>query len=133
MTRDAPVRTHAQPGPAPALEVLPGMLLQVTVPAGLQPGDPMSIEYEGQEFTITVPDGCFEGMAIEVDLPVGEDSTPPPPPAANVSVEVVVPDGVFAGEEFLVEFDGQQFNIAVPEGCGPGDPIQVEVPISKGD
>ncbi len=107
------------------------MLLQVTVPAGLQPGDPMSIEYEGQEFNITVPDGCFEGMAIEVDLPVGEDSTPPPPPAANVSVEVVVPDDVFAGEEFLVEFDGQQFNIAVPEGCGPGDPIQVEVPAAS--
>lgn len=43
-------------------------------------------------------------------------------------IEVAIPDGVGPGEEFLVEFNGTQFNIAVPDGCGPGDAIQVEVP-----
>jgi len=43
-------------------------------------------------------------------------------------VEVAIPDGVGAGQEFTVEFNGQQFNIGVPDGCGPGDVISVEVP-----
>jgi len=43
-------------------------------------------------------------------------------------IEVGIPDGVGPGDEFLVEFNGTQFNIGVPDGCGPGDMIQVEVP-----
>jgi len=43
-------------------------------------------------------------------------------------IEVAIPDGVGPGDEFLVEFDGTQFNIGVPDGCGPGMMIQVEVP-----
>mmetsp|Transcript_7037 Transcript_7037/g.18505 ORF Transcript_7037/g.18505 Transcript_7037/m.18505 type:complete len:280 (-) Transcript_7037:555-1394(-) len=43
-------------------------------------------------------------------------------------IEIAIPDGVGPGEEFLVDFNGTQFNIAVPDGCGPGDTIQVEVP-----
>ena len=50
------------------------------------------------------------------------------PMEAPQIIEVAIPDGVGEGEEFLVEFDGTQFNIAVPEGCGPGMLIQVEVP-----
>ena len=46
------------------------MLLTVQIPAGLFPGDPLTVEVSGQSFTVTVPDGCVAGMDLEVDLPV---------------------------------------------------------------
>ena len=47
-------------------------LMQIEVPDGVGPGDPMSVFAGDQEFTITVPDGVGPGMLIEVDLPVDE-------------------------------------------------------------
>ena len=98
------------------------------MPDGIGPGDAMNIMVGEQEFTITVPDGVFAGMTLEVDLPVDEE----PPPGAGPSeppqsVEVVIPDGCYPGMEFTVTFEGREFNIAVPDGCNPGDPIIVEV------
>ena len=49
------------------------MLLTVTVPEGLGPGDSMLIAApDGQEFELCVPDGCFGGSSIDVELPVTE-------------------------------------------------------------
>ena len=49
------------------------MLLTVTVPDGLYPGDTMVVSApDGQQFDICVPDGCFAGATIDVDLPVGD-------------------------------------------------------------
>lgn len=42
-------------------------------------------------------------------------------------VELIVPDGVAEGEEFLIDFEGQNLFVACPSGCGPGDPISIEV------
>ena len=35
-------------------------------------------------------------------------------------VTVNVPDGVFEGQEFLLEYEGQQLTVCCPDGCGPG-------------
>ena len=43
------------------------------------------------------------------------------------AVEVCVPDGVSAGQEFDIELDGMQFTVSCPSGCGPGDAIVIEV------
>jgi len=49
------------------------MLLSVTVPEGLEPGDSMLIAApDGQEFELCVPDGCFGGTLIDVELPIAE-------------------------------------------------------------
>ena len=49
------------------------MLLTVTVPEGLGPGDSMLVAApNGQEFELCVPDGCFGGAMIDVELPVEE-------------------------------------------------------------
>ena len=49
------------------------MLLTVTVPEGLGPGDSMLIAApNGQEFELCVPDGCFGGELIDVELPITE-------------------------------------------------------------
>ena len=42
-------------------------------------------------------------------------------------VDLVIPDGVFAGQEMSVEWGGVTYSIAVPEGVGPGQEITVEL------
>jgi len=46
---------------------------------------------------------------------------------------VTVPDGIFAGDEFVIEFDGQQLSVVCPDGCQGGDAINLTVPASGGD
>ena len=99
------------------------MLLTVVVPDGLLPGDSFVVTAEdGREFSVVVPDGVMGNVAIEVEV----DNDPAPP--MNTTIEVNIPGGLFVGDEFIVEYGGQEFNVAVPDGCGPGDVIQVDVP-----
>ena len=104
-------------------------LLKVVVPAGLLPGDTMTIAFGPEEFTIEVPDGVYAGDEMTVDLPTTEDS----PQEATATVTVVVPDGCYPGDEFTVEFEGLTFNIAVPDGFGPGLELDVEVPAAHAE
>ena len=96
----------------------------LTVPDGVYGGDEFTLEYEGTTLSVVCPAGCRPGDAVNLTVDV--------PPANNNTVSVTVPDNVYEGEEFTVEFDGQAFNIAVPAGCGPGMEITVEVPSSRG-
>lgn len=52
--------------------------------------------------------------------------------AAATMVTVTVPDGVFEGQEFLLEYEGQQLAVCCPDGCGPGSDITLEVPVATG-
>jgi hypothetical protein len=107
------------------------MLLQVTVPEGLQAGDTMMVGHHGQEFAITVPEGVQGGCLLDVDLPIDDSCagvTSLPSLPSPSSVIVVVPDGCYEGDEFTVSFNSKEFNICVPGGCQGGDEIEVEVP-----
>ena len=108
------------------------MPVEVTVPEGIYCGDMFTVDYCGGAYDIMCPDGCGPGMAIVVDLPAGP---PPEQPAETVTtpVEVVVPDGVFGGDYFTVDFDGQAYDITCPEGCGPGAPIIVDLPVGPAE
>lgn len=102
-------------------------LLTVEIPAGLRAGDEMSVEGpDGNVYTVAVPAGLRGGMAMEVDLPDG------PGPSGSASgtqpVELVVPDGIYSGQPFTVEFMGTNYEIVCPDGCGAGDAIVVELP-----
>lgn len=98
----------------------------VTVPDGVYAGDGFVIEFDGQQLSVTCPDGCGPGDAINLEVPAGDGSGGGGSGAQMV--EITVPDGCFEGMEFTVEFEGRQFNITTPDGCGPGDAIQIEVP-----
>lgn len=100
----------------------------MTIPEGIYCGDIFNVDYCGGTYDITCPDGCGPGMAIVVDLPAG---TPPEQPAETTTtpVEVVVPDGVFSGDYFSVDFAGMTYDITCPEGCGPGAAIIVDLPV----
>lgn len=47
---------------------------------------------------------------------------------ATTMVTVNVPDGVYEGMEFIMEYEGQSLNVVCPDGCGPGSEINLEVP-----
>lgn len=47
---------------------------------------------------------------------------------ATTSVEIVVPDGCFAGMEFTVEWGDTSYNITVPDGVGAGQLLTIELP-----
>lgn len=51
---------------------------------------------------------------------------------ATTMVTVNVPDGVFEGQEFMLEYEGQQLAVTCPEGCGPGSEINLEIPVPEG-
>ena len=42
---------------------------------------------------------------------------------------VVVPDGLCAGDEFIVTAGGCQFHVCVPAGCSSGSDIHVDLPV----
>lgn len=46
-------------------------------------------------------------------------------------VTVTVPDGVFEGEEFTLEYAGTQLSVVCPPGCQPGDPINLTVDVPQ--
>ena len=110
------------------------MLLTVVVPHGLRPGDTMDVEAAGQNFTVTVPDGCGAGMELQIDLPVEEEGGGGGDDSGTQQVELVVPDDVLPGMAFNVETDwGGVFEIVSPDGCAPGDAIVVELPARPPD
>ena len=96
------------------------MLMLVTIPGNLQPGDLFSVAASGQEWSITCPDGVFGGQELEVELPI-EDEEPHQTgcaPSYSDFVDVSVPDGIGPGDEFLVELcDGFQFYVMAPAGA----------------
>ena len=48
------------------------------------------------------------------------------------SMEVVVPDGCFEGDRFVMTTpDGRELDVIVPDGCIAGDAITVDVPLPK--
>jgi hypothetical protein len=97
----------------------------VQVPDGVYEGMEFTLEYEGTALSVVCPAGCGPGDEINLQIDV-----PPGGGAAPQSVQVVVPDGCYAGSVFTVEFDGTSFDITVPDGCGPGMEITVDVPNS---
>lgn len=107
------------------------VLCTVVVPPGLLPGDEFVVAAaDGQEFSISVPDGVCGDVAIEVDLPSGEPGVEEDTVASEIErVVVTVPDGVYAGETFHVQSTwGGVFELAVPIGLQPGDQLEVDLP-----
>ena len=95
--------------------------VEVQVPPGLYEGDTFVVSTaDGQEFNVIVPPGCAEGSLLTVAVP---------PMGGPQPFEVQVPDGLLAGDAFLVAMEnGQELEVFVPDGCQGGDIILVDLP-----
>ena len=98
----------------------------LTVPDGVFAGMDMAVEWDGVTYNIAVPEGVGPGQEITVELPSAGGA--PPATAGMTPVTLTVPDGLYAGMDMAVEWGGVSYNIAVPEGVGPGQEITVELP-----
>eukprot|EP00966_Prymnesium_polylepis_P315597 7292390-Prymnesium_polylepis.1 len=104
--------------------------MQVEIPQGLIPGDQMAVHADGTEFVVVVPDGCYEGDLIEVDVPAVDET--PPLAAGTEQVQIAIPGGCFAGDPISVQATwGGAFEVVVPDGCRPGDIIEVDLPTQE--
>ena len=69
------------------------VLMQLAVPAGVGPGDQMTVSASGQEWVVTVPETVGPGEQIEVDLPVQE----------HEELQLTIPEGCQAGDLMSVQ------------------------------
>eukprot|EP00441_Pelagodinium_beii_P047254 CAMPEP_0197619818 /NCGR_PEP_ID=MMETSP1338-20131121/806_1 /TAXON_ID=43686 ORGANISM="Pelagodinium beii, Strain RCC1491" /NCGR_SAMPLE_ID=MMETSP1338 /ASSEMBLY_ACC=CAM_ASM_000754 /LENGTH=135 /DNA_ID=CAMNT_0043188863 /DNA_START=59 /DNA_END=463 /DNA_ORIENTATION=- len=103
--------------------------VDIEVPDGCKPGDVITVEVNGQDVDLEIPKGCLPGRTITIQAPVqnGQDTA-----RSNTSeAEVVIPAGLKVGDVFIVEIDGQELELEVPEGCGPGSVLSVPIPRQK--
>jgi hypothetical protein len=75
--RQAPPGGAGQPHPQQQQRMTPQqqrqmMRLVVAIPAGISPGMPFVVRtQEGRNHTVTCPTGCFPGMKVQVNVPIG--------------------------------------------------------------
>ena len=77
---ELPSLDQAEPLP-PAADATPAMTsVEIVVPDDLVPGDVFDVEWGGVNYNIAVPDGCFGGTALNIELPSLEPAAAEPPP-----------------------------------------------------
>ena len=97
----------------------------VIVPEGLTPGDEFTVKANGQSFSVTVPDGVYGNVAIDLEIPTISSSS------STDRCVVTIPAGVGPGDTFNVEASwGGVFEITVPDGLSPGSELEVELPLA---
>jgi hypothetical protein len=110
-------------------------LMAIECPEGVEPGQALIVGGpDGQDVEVIVPEGVGPGDTFEVDVGGGgeeeeeaaegqEDWTP-----RSGVMDITVPDGVEPGQALLVTApNGEDVEVIVPEGLGPGDTFQVAV------
>lgn len=91
------------------------------IPNGVQEGDTLAILHEGRQYCFAIPDGAKAGEMISAVLPNDGDS------AAASSVEITVPEGAKVGDIVRFEYNGQEYDVPVPEGMTPGHTFMADV------
>ena len=84
--------------------------VEIVVPDGLGAGDEFTVEWGGTSYTIAVPAGVAAGQALTIELPAPGDADAA---QATQAVEIVVPDGLGAGDEFT-EWGGTSYITPCP-------------------
>lgn len=86
----------------------------------------------GDKADASTEDGSQDGSQSEASLR-GDGSTLPeasakvPLEPASKEIMVQVPGGVVSGQQFLAEFEGQQFYVTVPANAEPGTMVRLQV------
>lgn len=99
----------------------------VTVPANVRPGQQFRVMINSQEVMVTCPRGVRPGQRVTFQLPQ-QDRAPQTAPNHQM-FEVVVPEGVRAGQPFALIANGQRVMVTCPPNVRPGQKIRFQLPI----
>ncbi|CAE7222968.1 unnamed protein product, partial [Symbiodinium necroappetens] len=101
-------------------------IVEVVIPPGACAAGGFIATLHGKDYEISVPEGGQEGDTIEIDL-VGLSQPSSRSSQASKIYEVVVPDFLKAGDLFIAQLEGKEYEIPVPYSCRGGDVIEVDV------
>lgn len=115
-------------------------ILDIHVPEGVEAGEAISFEFNGQEFEYIVPQDAVPGDVFSATLKdlikvwrIYQNSGPVDSPEdIELEVELNVPEGSESGEMLCFELvDGDrdvgEIEVVIPEGAVPGDVLRVLV------
>ncbi|CAE7587645.1 HET-E1 [Symbiodinium sp. CCMP2456] len=130
-------------------------VVDVTIPDGIHAGDVFyaevpddllfaaelslsSLQVNGVEFKVVVPENCGPGKIIEMEVPSSLTQEGLGPVTSRSSsyeaqeplseiVEVVIPPGACAAGGFIATLHGKDYEISVPEGGQEGDTIEIDL------
>eukprot|EP00439_Symbiodinium_sp_Y106_P062260 s5091_g9.t1 len=101
-------------------------IVEVVIPPGACAAGGFIATLHGKDYEISVPEGGQEGDTIEIDL-AGLSQPSSRSSQASKIYEVSVPDFLKAGDLFIAQLEGKDYEIPVPYSCRGGDIIEVDV------
>ena len=129
----APQPPMARPG-APAKPPPPPVsapeTLTIQVPPGAIPGSVCRIGLtDGRHLDVTVPAGVQPGTQFTIPVPPGNVGAGVASVYAPETVTIQVPPGAIPGSVFRIKLtDGRDLDVTVPHGFPPGAPLTIPVP-----
>ncbi|CAE7304597.1 unnamed protein product [Symbiodinium natans] len=99
--------------------------VEVAVPSQSKVGDTFAIEVHGKLYSVQVPEDTGPGELFKVAV---ASEKPGPAKEEPGDVDIMVPDGVKAGDLLNLELEGRQLQVAVPHHCGPGSLLRLRAP-----
>jgi hypothetical protein len=95
--------------------------VEACVPDGVCAGDRVAIVHEGRQYTFMVPDSVRPGGTFTTSLQNDGDT------AASSKVEITVPVGAQPGDLVRFEYNGDEYDVIVPDGTSAGMHFMADV------
>lgn len=106
---------------APRLARSAGAEVEVDLPEGLKAGDIFHVLFEGEEYELEVPEGLKPGQTMRVKLKDSDDEEED----ALIRIELVVPPDFAPGDGLIVQHDGKEYEVVLPDDVKAGERVKV--------
>ena len=125
-----PMARAGAPAKPPPPPVSAPETLTIQVPPGAIPGSVCRIGLtDGRHLDITVPAGVQPGTQFTIPVPPGNVGAGVASVYAPETVTIQVPPGAIPGSVFRIKLtDGRDLDVTVPHGFPPGAPLTIPVP-----
>ena len=125
-----PMARAGAPAKPPPPPVSAPETLTIQVPPGAIPGSVCRIGLtDGRHLDVTVPAGVQPGTQFTIPVPPGNVGAGVASVYAPETVTIQVPPGAIPGSVFRIKLtDGRDLDVTVPHGFPPGAPLTIPVP-----